>query len=126
VVGKLRHAAVILPATRGFFTPLNNIMNTSKRSITLNIDAKSALLDTCALIHPLGKHPIHVNELIPDPLSHVAYHDAAAKGAGGVWFSLTDGMQPVVWRMEFPQATGYCKRGPVTDQPDRVFNQLRP
>ena len=103
VVGKLRHAAVILPAARGFFTPLNNIMNTSERSITLNIDAKSALRDTCTLIHQLGKRPTHVNELIPDPPSHVAYHDAAAEGAGGVWFSLTDGMQPMVWRMEFPQ-----------------------
>jgi len=103
VVGKLRHAAVILPAARGFFTPLNNIMKTSERSITLNIDAKSALLDTCTLIHQLSKRPTHVNELIPDPPSHVAYHDAAAEGAGGVWFSLTDKMQPVVWRLEFPQ-----------------------
>ena len=103
VVGKLRHAAVILPAARGFFTPLNNIMKTSKRSIMLNIDAKSALLDTCTLIHQLSKRPTHVNELIPDPPSHVAYHDAAAEGAGGVWFSLADGMQPVVWRIEFPQ-----------------------
>ena len=103
VVGKLRHAAVILPAARGFFTPINNIMNTKERSITLNIDAKSALLDTCTLIHQLGNRPTHVNELIPDPPSHVAYHDAAAEGAGGVWFSLIDRMQPVVWRLEFPQ-----------------------
>ena len=103
VVGKLRHAAVILPAARGFFTPINNIMNTTERSITLNIDAKSALLDTCTLIHQLGNRPTHVNELIPDPPSHVAYHDAAAEGAGGVWFSLIDRMQPVVWRLEFPQ-----------------------
>jgi hypothetical protein len=102
-VGKLRHAAVILPAARGFFTPLNNIMKSSERSIMLNNDAKSALLDTCTLIHQLSKRPTHVNELIPDPPSHVAYHDAAAEGAGGVWFSLSEEMQPVVWRMEFPQ-----------------------
>ena len=103
VVGKLRHAAVILPAARGFFTPLNNIMKTSERSIMLNIDAKSALLDTCTLIHQLSKRPTHVNELLPDPPSHVAYHDAAAEGAGGVWFSLSEEMQPVVWRIKFPQ-----------------------
>ncbi len=34
---------------------------------------------------------------------HVGYHDAAAEGAGGVWFSLSDDTPPVVWREEFPE-----------------------
>jgi hypothetical protein len=33
---------------------------------------------------------------------HAGYHDAAAEGAGGVWFSLCDNTPPVVWREEFP------------------------
>ncbi len=33
---------------------------------------------------------------------YVGYHDAAAEGAGGVWFSLTDHMPPLVWRVGFP------------------------
>jgi hypothetical protein len=34
---------------------------------------------------------------------YVGYHDAAAEGAGGVWFSLSDNMPPTVWRVAFPQ-----------------------
>ena len=33
---------------------------------------------------------------------YVGYHDAAAEGAGGVWFSLRDNMSPTVWRVAFP------------------------
>jgi hypothetical protein len=41
---------------------------------------------------------MHVDELVPDMPRYVGYHDAAAEGAGGVWFSLTDHMPPLVWR----------------------------
>jgi len=83
-------------------------MQPSKRAlITLNIDAKSALHDTCTLIHQLGKRPTHGNEFIPDPQSHAAYHDAAAEGAGGVWFSLTG--QDATSGVENGIPTGYCK-----------------
>jgi hypothetical protein len=34
---------------------------------------------------------------------HAGYHNAAAEGAGGVWFSLCDDTPPVVWREEFPE-----------------------
>jgi hypothetical protein len=30
------------------------------------------------------------------------YHDAAAEGAGGVWFSLCNNTPPMIWRKEFP------------------------
>ena len=103
VVGKLRHAAVILPAALGFFTPLNNIMKSNEYSIILNDEARAALLDICTLLRQLSKRPTHVDEIIPNLPSHVAYHDAAAEGAGGVWFSLSASMQPVVWRVAFPQ-----------------------
>jgi hypothetical protein len=33
---------------------------------------------------------------------YIAYHDAAAEGSGGVWFSLLHNMQPIVWREAFP------------------------
>ncbi len=32
----------------------------------------------------------------------MGYHDAAAAGAAGVWFSLTGNMPPSVWRAAFP------------------------
>jgi hypothetical protein len=33
---------------------------------------------------------------------YVGYHNAAAEGAGGVWFSLCNTMAPVVWQEAFP------------------------
>ena len=96
VVGKLRHAALILPATQGFFTPLNNVLKSKEKSISLNDDGREAVQDTCTLIHRLSKRPTHVNKLVPDQPSYAAYHDAAAEGAGGVWFSLTNNMQPLL------------------------------
>jgi hypothetical protein len=32
----------------------------------------------------------------------VAYHNASAEGAGGVWFSLETDMQPLLWQITFP------------------------
>ncbi len=37
----------------------------------------------------------------------MGYHDAAAEGAGGVWFSLVDNMSPTVWRAAFLQDIAY-------------------
>jgi hypothetical protein len=34
---------------------------------------------------------------------HAGYHNAAAEGVGGVWFSLCDDTPPVVWREKFPE-----------------------
>jgi len=65
-VGKLRHAALILPAARGFFTPLNFIMKSPSKTITLSADAKEAVLDLITLIRRLSKQATHVNEIIPD------------------------------------------------------------
>jgi hypothetical protein len=101
-VGKLRHATLILPATQGFFTPLNNVFKAPTKTIRLSKNCKDAILDTCTLIHRLSKQPTHVNELLPNPPSYVAYHNAAAQG-GGVWFSLSTDMQPLLWRTTFPR-----------------------
>ncbi len=51
----------------------------------------------------LSSQPTHVRELVQDVPHHASYHDAAAEGAGGVWFSLCDNTPPVVWREGFPE-----------------------
>jgi hypothetical protein len=33
---------------------------------------------------------------------YAGYHDAAAEGGGGVWFSLAYAMRPLLWRLAFP------------------------
>jgi hypothetical protein len=104
LVGKLRHASVILPAARGFFTPLNAAMRGGVERIGLGklSDIRAALKDLCSLIRILGSRPTHVREILIDMPCYVGYHDAAAEGAGGVWFSLVHAMPPVVWRVVFP------------------------
>jgi hypothetical protein len=102
-VGKLQHASMVLPAACGFFTPLNNIMRAPDKYIILGEDSLAEILDICTLIHQLSKRPTHVNDLLPNPPLYVAYHDAAAEGAGRVWFSLISSMHPLVWRVAFPK-----------------------
>jgi len=105
VVGKLRHASIIVPAARGFFTPINAAMKGSPKQIILGAksEVRAALEDLCTLLRILASRPTHVKELVPDMPQYVGYHDAAADGAGGVWFSLIDNMSPTVWRVGFPQ-----------------------
>ena len=104
LVRKLRHALIILPAARGFFSPLNDAMRGNPKLIGLGADSevRGALEDLISLLHLLSLRPTHVRELVPDIPHHASYHDAAAEGAGGVWFSLCDDTPPVVWREAFP------------------------
>ncbi len=72
-----------------------------------NSEVRAALEDLCTLLRILASRPTHVKELVPDMPQYVGYHDAAAEGAGGVWFSLVDNMSPKVWRAAFPQDIAY-------------------
>jgi hypothetical protein len=80
-------------------------MKGSPKHITLgtNSEVRAALEDLCTLLHILALRPTHVRELVPDMPQYVGYHNAAADGAGGVWFSLVSNMSPVVWQAAFPQ-----------------------
>ncbi len=86
LVGTLRHASIILPAARGFFTPINAAMRGGLKTIGLGkqSDIRAALNDFCSLIRILGSRPTHVQEILIDIPRYVGYHDAAAEGAGGV------------------------------------------
>ncbi len=105
LVRKLWHALTILPAAKGFFSPLNDAMQGSFKLIGLGADSevRRALEDLISLMHLLSSQPTHVHELVPDMPHHAGYQDAAAEGAGGVWFSLCDDTPPVVWREEFSE-----------------------
>ncbi len=97
LAGKLRHASIILPTAKGFFSPLNDAMHGSPKLIGLGADSevRRALEDLISLMHLLSLQPTHVRELVPVP-HHASYHDAAAEGAGGVWFSLCNDTPLVV------------------------------
>jgi hypothetical protein len=67
-----------------------------------NSKVRASLEDLISLLRLLGSRPTHVRELVPDMPHYVGYHDAAAEGAGGVWFSLCNKMARVVWQVAFP------------------------
>jgi len=105
LVGKLWHASIILPTAKGFFSPLNDAMHGNPKLIGLCADSevRGALEDLISLIHLLSLRPTHISELVQDVPHHASYHNAAAEGAGGVWFPLCDDTPPVVWREGFPE-----------------------
>ena len=86
LVGKLRHASIIFPAAKGFFSPLNGAMRGDPKLIGLGTDSevRGAREDLISLMHLLSSRPTHVRELVPDVPHHASYHDAATEGAGGV------------------------------------------
>jgi hypothetical protein len=65
-------------------------------------EVRAALFDLGSLLKILSTRPTHVCELVIRMPHYVGYHDAAAEGAGRVWFSLVHDMPPCVWRLPFP------------------------
>jgi hypothetical protein len=56
LVRKLRHALIILPAAKGFFSPINDAMGGSPKLIGLGADSevRGALKDLISLMHLLS------------------------------------------------------------------------
>jgi hypothetical protein len=104
IVGRLQHAARILPAARAFFTPLYNALKGTPDSIGLGRqgEVRYALGDVAAVIRDLSRRPSHITELTQQPLHYVGYCDASAFGAGGVWFGAKNPLSPIVWRVQWP------------------------
>ena len=103
-MGKLHHVSIILTAAQGFFTSINAAMRGGLKTIGLGkqSDIRAALNDLCSLICILGLRPTHVWEILIDMPRYARYHDAAAEGAGRVWFPLGHTMAPAVWQLAFP------------------------
>jgi hypothetical protein len=106
IVGKLRHVALIMPSTKGMFSPINKALRGEPAFIGLGKDSevRAALLDLAVLVSDLSKRPTHVKELVPGDDHYAGYCDACATGAGGVWMSGEAGLRPIVWRVHFDLA----------------------
>jgi hypothetical protein len=104
LLGKLQHAAGILPAAKSLFTPLNVCLRNDPKTIPLPVDSdvRHALLDFKTLIKSLAARPTHVNELGFSNEDYIGYCDASAFGAGGVWFSGRLSLNPTTWRVQWP------------------------
>lgn len=104
IVGRLRHAAIILPGAKGMFSPINKALRGEPKFISLgkSTEVRAAMLDLRTLVRDLATRPTHVRELLPGDDHYVGNCDACATGAGGVWYSGTIGVPPLVWRLNFP------------------------
>jgi hypothetical protein len=102
LLGRLQHAARILPAAKGLFSPLNKATKGDPKEVGLgkHSEVRAALLDLRHLVLTLGSRPTHVAELVEYEPELAGTCDASATGAGGVWVGY--GIQPTVWRTEWP------------------------
>jgi hypothetical protein len=106
LVGRLQHAARILPSARAFFTPLNNALRGLPDFIGLSRtgEVRIALLDIACVIRDLASRPTHVSELVQaEEPDYIGYCDASGFGAGGVWFGGKTKLDPIVWRIQWPK-----------------------
>jgi len=105
IVGRLQHAARILPAARVFFTPLYNALKgLLPESIGLSCHGEvcHALLDVVNVLRDLASRPTHVKELVQQLLNYTGYCNESAFGAGGGWFGANIALPPSVWRVQWP------------------------
>jgi hypothetical protein len=103
VIGKIRHAAQIIPVAKGLMSPLNAALRGDPKHVGLGKKslARAALRDLKDIIGSLAERPTHVSELVVYPPVAEGLVDASSLGAGGVWFG--ENFEPTVWRVEFPQ-----------------------
>jgi hypothetical protein len=106
IVGKLRHVALILPGTKGLFSPIIAGLKGEPLVVGLgqSSEVRAGLLDLATMVTSLSSRPTFVKELIPNADHYYGYCDACATGAGGVWFSGERNLQPIVWRVQFEHA----------------------
>jgi hypothetical protein len=102
IVGKVMHAARILPTSKALMTPVYQSYKHRPPIVGLRSNAKLryALGDLRTTIASLAKRPTHVYELVPRPASFVGMVDASSTGAGGIW--LLPFLPPIVFRIAWP------------------------
>ena len=122
LVGKLRHVALILPGARGLFSPINKALQGDPPFIGLGKDSevRAAFIDLKVLIRDMANRPTHVSELNPADDSYVGYCDACATGAGGVWFSGIEELDPSVRQASRPKL--YLSKTPAGRSQTRTWS----
>jgi hypothetical protein len=102
IVGKLRHATLVLPSTLSLFAPLNKALQGDPTHVVVTSEIREVLRDFISLAEDAAKRPTHVNEILSRHDDFIGYCDASAFGAGGVWLGGECELEPLVWRVVFP------------------------
>eukprot|EP00978_Attheya_sp_CCMP212_P002924 scaffold6034_cov50-Attheya_sp.AAC.2 len=86
LLGKLQHAAGILPAVKSLFVPLNVSLRDDPKWIPIPVDGdvRYAMLDFKNLIRNLAAHPTHVMELDTDHFNSWKEHLEAKEGINDI------------------------------------------
>jgi hypothetical protein len=116
LLGKLQHAARIIPAAKGMFSPLNKATRgePSRVGLGANSEVRAALLDLKHIILSLASRPTHVSELVEHEPQMAGTCDASSEGAGGLWIGY--GAKPAVWRLEWPaEVVQLYRQGKLTN-----------
>ena len=116
VLGRLQHAARMLPAAKGMFSPLNKATKNDPKQVGVgkHSEVRAALLDLRRVILTLSSCPTHVSKLVEFDPELAGTCDASAAGAGGVWVGYQ--VQPTAWRMEWPaDVVELCRDGALTN-----------
>ena len=109
LLGKLQHATLGIPAGKGLLAPLykkiTNAKNTQKRTVRIpyNTPEYRLLYDYRTLIKLVGTRPTHCAELVAGLPAYIGFCDACKHGVGGVWFAGSAYLEPIVWRLPWPQ-----------------------
>jgi hypothetical protein len=116
LLGELQHAARIIPAAKGVFSPLNKATRgePSRVGLGANSEVRAALLDLKHVILSLASRPTHVSELAEHEPQMAGTCDASSEGAGGVWIGY--GAKPAAWRLKWPaEVVELYRQGQLTN-----------
>ena len=105
--GKLQWTTYGIPGGKPLLTPIIRALKAEKQCITITDNLAATLRQWRALIRESGKLPTHAKELMVGIPAFIGYCDASKEGAGGVWFSGTDYLRPIVWRVEWPKEVAH-------------------
>ena len=104
--GKLQFTSIALPCGKALLGPLDRIISeTIKRKayrIKVKPHLRDVLTDWAALLRQAGSRPTHVQELVEHTPSYRGFVDASKWGVGGVWFSGSHNIEPMVWFEPWP------------------------
>ena len=76
-MGRLRHAAIGLPAGKGLCAPFNRIVSIYPKMVKMHGVVHAAFLDWKILLIDMKARPTHVNELVGQVISDVGNMDAS-------------------------------------------------
>ena len=87
--------------------PLDNALriarNRNRSRIIISTELRQALMDWRYIIKLIGERPTFCDELVPTLPTYQGFVDASKWGVGGVWFSGTKNLPPIVWFQKWPK-----------------------